>query len=486
MYYPDKKEFLRLSKKGNLIPVCRTILADMETPVSAFAKIEGRYSFLLESVEGGQNVGRYSFLGCEPYMLFQSKNDEIGITAFDKKKRTEVLKGDPFEVLKRLMKEHRPMKVEGLPRFHGGAVGYIAYDAVRFIEKIPDKNPDDLGLADIQFLFTDTIIAFDHVKHMINVISNARIKDDPSRSYDLAVKKIENIIRRLKAPVKLKQLELPDEPPDIRLSSNFTKAEFESNVVKAKEYIKAGDIIQAVPSQRFTAPLKREAFTVYRILRTINPSPYMYYLKFDDVKLIGSSPEVMVRLEGTKSTVRPIAGTRKRGGSEDEDRALEKELLSDEKEKAEHIMLVDLARNDLGKVCEKGSVKATRLMDVEKYSHVMHIVSNVEGTLEKGKDAFDLFKAAFPAGTVSGAPKIRAMEIIDELENTKRGPYAGAVGYFDFYGDLDTCITIRTILVKDKTAYVQAGGGIVLDSSPSREYEESCNKAKALLRALEA
>ncbi|MFA5097758.1 MAG: anthranilate synthase component I [Candidatus Margulisiibacteriota bacterium] len=484
MYYPDKKDFLKLAKKGNLIPICRNIMADIETPVSAFAKIEGRYSFLLESVEGGQNVGRYSFLGCEPYMLFQSKNDEIRITAFDKKKRTEVLKGDPFEVLKKLMKEHRPMKVEGLPRFHGGAVGYIAYDAVRFIENIPDKNPDDLGLADIQLLFTDTIIAFDHVKHMINVISNARIKNDPSASYDLAVKKIEEIIRRLKAPVKLKQLELPDEPPEFRLSSNFTKIEFEQNVVKAKEYIKAGDIIQVVPSQRFTAPLKREPLTVYRILRAINPSPYMYYLKFDDVKLIGSSPEVMVRLEGTKSTVRPIAGTRKRGSGEEEDLALERELLSDEKEKAEHIMLVDLARNDLGKVCEKGSVKATRLMDVEKYSHVMHIVSNVEGTLEKGKDAFDLFKAAFPAGTVSGAPKIRAMEIIDELENTKRGPYAGAVGYFDFYGDLDTCITIRTILVKNKTAYVQAGGGIVLDSSPSKEYEESCNKARALIRAL--
>ena len=459
-------------------------MADIETPVLAFAKIEGKYSFLLESVEGGSNVGRYSFLGCEPYMLFQSKGNGIKITTFGKKKKTEVLKGDPFEVLKGLMKEHKPVKVEGLPRFHGGAVGYISYDAVRFIEDIPDKNPDDLGLADIQLLFTDTIIAFDHVKHMIIVISNARIGDDPSASYDEAVKKIEDIISKLKIPVKLKQLELPDEPKDIRMSSNFTRTEFEDNVIKAKEYIKAGDIIQVVPSQRFKIPLKQDPFTVYRILRAINPSPYMYYLKFDDMKLIGSSPEVMVRLEGRRSTVRPIAGTRKRGGTDEEDVMLEKELLNDEKEKAEHIMLVDLARNDLGKVCEKGSVKVSRIMDVEKYSHVMHIVSNVEGTLQKGKDAFDLFKASFPAGTVSGAPKIRAMQIIDELENTKRGPYAGAVGYFDFYGDLDTCITIRTILVKNKTAYVQAGGGIVLDSSPSKEYEESCNKAKALIRAL--
>ena len=460
-------------------------MADIETPVSAFAKIEGRYSFLLESVEGGSNVGRYSFLGCEPYMLFQSKGDEIKITSFGKKNKNEVLKGDPFEVLKSLMKRHKPVKVEGLPRFHGGAVGYISYDAVRFIEDIPDKNPDDLGLPDIQLLFTDTIIAFDHVKHMIIVISNARIGENASLAYDEAVKKIEEIIRKLKAQIKLKQLEIPDEPKDIRLSSNFTKGEFEDTVNKAKEYIKAGDIIQVVPSQRFTTPLKRDPLTVYRILRAINPSPYMYYLKFDDMKLIGSSPEVMVRLEGAKSTVRPIAGTRKRGGSDEEDAMLEKELLNDEKEKAEHIMLVDLARNDLGKVCEKGSVKATRLMDIERYSHVMHIVSNVEGTLEKEKDAFDLFKAAFPAGTVSGAPKIRAMEIIDELETTKRGPYAGAVGYFDFYGDLDTCITIRTILVKNKTAYVQAGGGIVLDSSPSKEYEESCNKARALIRALQ-
>ena len=484
MYYPGKNEFLKLSKKGNLIPVCRRIMADIETPVSAFAKIEGRYSFLLESVEGGTNVGRYSFLGCEPYMLFQSKDNDIRITNFGGKNKTEVLKGDPFEVLKSLMKKHRPVKVEGLPRFHGGAVGYISYDAVRFIEDIPDKNPDDLDLSDIQLLFTDTIIAFDHVKHEILVISNARVGDNASASYNAAVKRIEKIISKLKKPLKQKQLEIPDEPKGIRLSSNIGKREFERAVEKTKEYIRSGDIIQAVISQRFKAPLKQAPFTVYRILRSINPSPYMYYLKFDDMKLIGSSPEVMVRLEGNKATVRPIAGTRKRGAGEDEDLVLERELLSDEKEKAEHIMLVDLARNDLGKVCDKGSVKVSCLMDVEKYSHVMHIVSNVEGSLQNGRDAFDLFKASFPAGTVSGAPKIRAMEIIDELESTKRGPYAGAVGYFDFYGDLDTCITIRTILVKNKTAYVQAGAGIVMDSSPSNEYEESCNKAKALIRAL--
>ena len=486
MYYPNKKEFLRLSKKGNLIPVCRSILADMETPVSAFAKIEGRYSFLLESVEGGQFAARYSFLGCEPRALFQSKNGIIKLTTFDGKKTTRQFKGDPFSALRKLIKEHKPVEVEGLPRFHGGAVGYLSYDAVRFIEDIPDKNPDDLDLPDMQLLFTDTIIAFDHVKHTITVISNARVEGSASRAYEEAVRKIEKIIKKLMKPFKQKQLEIPKESTKKDPASNMSRQEFEEAVVKAKDYIKAGDIIQAVLSQRFSFKLKREPFETYRLLRAINPSPYMFYLKFDEVVLIGSSPEVMVRLEGRKATVRPIAGTRKRGQEAEQDLALEEELKKDEKEKAEHIMLVDLARNDLGRVCGSASVKVSSLMKVEKYSHVMHLVSNVEGELKKECDAFDLFKACFPAGTVSGAPKIRAMQIIDELENTKRGPYAGAVGYFDFYGDLDTCITIRTILVKGRTAYVQAGAGIVADSIPAQEYEESRNKAKALLRALEA
>ena len=482
MYHPSKKEFIKLSKKGNLIPVYREIVADMETPVSAYRKIEGNSSFLLESVEGGEKIARFSFLGSEPVLSIRSKGRNIEMAENGK---TEKFHGDPISKLKDILSRYKPVKNPDLPRFHGGLVGYIGYDAVRFIENIPDKNPDDLGLPDMYFVLTDTILAFDHVSHKIKIISNALVQGNPARAYDEAVKKIDAIIKKMEKPLKPEEIELDLSNRKLHVKSNMTKNGFEKAVNKAKEYIRAGEIIQVVLSQRFETGIPSEPFNIYRVLRTINPSPYMYYLKFGDIKFIGSSPEVMVRLEDGTATVRPIAGTRPRGADEEQDRTLIKDLLADEKERAEHLMLVDLARNDLGRVCKPGSVKTTELMTVEKYSHVMHIVSNVSGELAKNKDAFDLFRASFPAGTVSGAPKVRAMEIIDELENTKRGPYAGAVGYFSFSGDLDTCIAIRTIVASRNRAYVQAGAGIVFDSVPSREYQESVNKAKALMKAIE-
>lgn len=489
MYYPSKSEFLKLAKKGRLIPVSREIVADIETPVSAFSKIAGKNSFLLESVEGGENVARYSFLGCDPYLIFESKGSSIQIISRKAKGRrpeVEMIQGDPLKVLKEILKKYEPVRVEGLPRFHGGAVGYIGYDMVRFFEDIPSKNPDELGLPDCRFLLTDTILAFDHVKHKIIVMSNARVEKSAGKAYDEAVKKIDAIVSRLKKPLKLKPLDLYGKKnKKLKVTANMTKKGYEDIVEKGKQYIRQGDIIQVVLSQRFKTEIKADPFDVYRAMRTINPSPYMYYFWFDDMKLIGTSPEIMVRLEGRTATIRPIAGTRPRGKSEQEDLRLEKELLADEKERAEHIMLVDLARNDLGRVCDTGRVEVGDLMSVERYSHVMHIVSNVTGQLSEGKDSFDLFRASFPAGTVSGAPKVRAMQLIDELENASRGPYAGAVGYFDFYGDLDTCITIRTIVIKGRDAYVQAGAGIVADSDPEKEYYESRNKAGAMLKALE-
>ncbi|KPJ65620.1 anthranilate synthase [candidate division WOR-1 bacterium DG_54_3] len=466
MYYPDKQEFVKLSKKGNLIPVYKEIVADMETPVSAYKKIEGDYSFLLESVEGGEKIARYSFLGtCS---------------------RQAVLSPKSFFEIKPVLAKFKPVPIPGLPRFHGGLVGYLGYDVVREFESVSDKNPDDLELPKMIFLVTDTILAFDHIKHKILIISNASIKNNPEAAYEEAVRKIEALDKKLRKPIKLEELETKAAPKtELEIKSNMSKEQFEKMVLAAKEYVKAGDIIQVVLSQRFETPFKKDPFDVYRVLRIINPSPYMFYLKFGGLKLVGSSPEVMVRLEGREAVIRPIAGTRPRGKSEAEDEELQRELLASEKERAEHLMLVDLARNDLGRVCEYGSIETSELMAIEKYSHVMHIVSNVRGRMKKDKDAFNLIQASFPAGTVSGAPKIRAMEIIDELENVKRGPYAGAVGYFDFMGNLDTGIIIRTILMSEGRAYVQAGAGIVADSIPEQEYNETVNKAKGMLRAIE-
>jgi anthranilate synthase component I len=463
MYKPTKEEFISLAKSGNLIPICKEIEAGDETPVSAFKKIEGEYSFLFESIEGGEKIARYSFLGtCE-------------------KKHAHKLKS--FKEIKKILNKYKSVAVPGLPRFHGGLVGYISYDMVRDIENIPDKNKDDLKMPQMILLQTDTFLAFDRSKNKINIIANASVKGNLEKAYAVACKKIEELEEKLTKEISLDELSNKRTPVDF--GSNMTKGEYEAVVEKGKEYIKAGDIIQFVPSQRFNTESKVDPFNVYRILRNINPSPYMYYLKMGEIKIVGSSPEVMVRLEDGIATVRPIAGTRKRGKDESEDLAMEKELLASEKERAEHIMLVDLGRNDLGRVCDYGSVKVTEEMIVERYSHVMHIVSNVVGKIKEGMDAVDLLEATFPAGTVSGAPKVRAMEIIDELEKTKRGPYAGAIGYFGFSGEMDTCITIRTIVFKGNKAYIQVGAGIVADSIPDEEYKETVNKAKAMLAAIE-
>jgi anthranilate synthase component I len=483
MYYPSFDAFKTKASQGNLIPVYREIMADLETPVSAFLKLDrGDFSFLLESVEGGEKWGRYCFLGAEPSIIFQSKGSRVEITRHGD---TEVQEGvDPLDALKQLMSDYRPVEVEGLPRFWGGAVGYLTYDMVRFFERLPDQTVDDLHVPDSMFMLTDTIVIFDHMLQKLKVVSNALIDGPPEKAYQQAIARIEQLIERLRQPVPprpARQLV----PGPVPLTSNFTKEGYERVVERAKEYIRAGDIIQVVPSQRFEAPIDVDPFDIYRALRTVNPSPYMFYLKFRDLKLVGSSPEVMVRLEGPLIELRPIAGTQPRGRDAAEDREIASELMQDPKERAEHIMLVDLGRNDVGRVAKIGSVKVTELLVVEKYSHVMHLVSHVIGDLSDGKDCYDVMRATFPQGTVSGAPKIRAMQIIEELEPTKRGPYAGAVGYFSFSGNMDTCIALRTLTVKGKTAYLQAGGGVVADSIPELEYEETLNKARALMRAIE-
>ena len=488
MYYPTKKEFIKLAKKGNLIPIYAEILADMETPVSSFSKIEeSDYAYLLESVEGGERIGRYSFLGSNPSLVFRSKGRNIEIIE-GKKARKFKTKLTPLAELKKLLSKYKFVNVKGLPRFCGGFVGYMGYDMVRFFEKIPDKNRDTLNMHDSIFMLTDTILIFDHVDHKIKIVSNAHVKNHPSRSYDKAARKIKRIINKLREEAKVgkKIASFPEKKSTLAVNSNFTKNEFEESVRKAKKYIRKGDVIQVVLSQRFEIKLEHASgLNIYRALRSINPSPYMYYIKAKDAKIIGSSPELLVRCEDTHVETRPIAGTRRRGADDVEDETLARELLGDPKERAEHIMLVDLGRNDLGRVSKIGSIQIPEFMTIEKYSHVMHIVSSVTGKLDKNKECFDVIKATFPAGTVTGAPKIRAMEIIDELENVRRGIYAGCVGYFSFSGNLDTCITIRTIVMKKNRAYIQAGAGIVADSKPAKEYKETENKARAMIRAIE-
>jgi anthranilate synthase component 1 len=483
MYYPSFDEFKAKASQGNLIPVYREIMADLETPVAAFLKLDtDDFSFLLESVEGGEKWGRYCFLGGEPSIIFQSKGSRVEITRNGHAEVQEWV--DPLDALKQLMSEYHPVEVEGLPRFFGGAVGYLTYDMVRFFERLPDHTVDDLNVPDSMFMITDTIVIFDHMLQKIKVVSNALVDGPPEKAYQHAIAKIEQIIAHLRQPVPAQPARQAASGP-LTLTSNFTKEAYERVVERAKEYIRAGDIIQVVPSQRFQAPIDVDPFDIYRALRTVNPSPYMFYLKFGELRLVGSSPEVNVRLEGSLIELRPLAGTRHRGRNAAEDLEIAAELMQDPKERAEHIMLVDLGRNDVGRVAKIGSVKVTELLQVEKYSHVMHLVSHVVGDLSEGKDCYDVMRATFPQGTVSGAPKIRAMEIIEELEPTKRGPYAGAVGYFGYSGNMDTCIALRTMTVKGDTAYLQAGGGVVADSVPELEYEETLNKAKALMRAIE-
>ena len=485
MVVPSFSNFKQMAAQGNLIPICEEIHYDLESPISAFRKIDdGKTSFLLESVEGGEKWGRYSFLGSGSSHLFRSKGEEFEIL-----KNGEILqKGkvkDPLRALEDFMGNYHSVLQDSLPRFSGGAVGYLSYDVVRSFERIPDQLQQDIDLYDCSFMITDTLLAFDNLKKKIKVIINVLLdnRQTPEEAYREAQEKIKSVIARLQRHSPSSPERKPCTPSPLR--SNFSKEDYMKVVERAKEYIRAGDIIQVVPSQRFSTEIHCEPFDIYRALRSINPSPYLFYLRMNDIVLMGSSPEVMVRLEDRQIELRPIAGTRWRGKTKEEDLALEKDLLADEKEKAEHIMLVDLGRNDVGRVSEIGSVKVTELMAIERYSHVMHIVSNVQGTLAPGENAFDVFRAAFPAGTVSGAPKIRAMEIIEELEPFRRGFYAGAVGYFSFLGNMDTCITIRSILIKDGKAYVQVGGGVVADSVPEKEYEETLHKAQAIFKAIE-
>ncbi|MBU0547685.1 MAG: anthranilate synthase component I [Candidatus Omnitrophica bacterium] len=490
MYTPNLKEFLRLSKKGNVIPVYNEINADLDTPVSAFLKIkQGDYSFLLESVEGQEKIARYSFLGTNPSLIFKSKGRQIEIIDVGKNKRKSfITKETPLDEIKNIMRDFRSVELAGLPRFYGGLVGYMGYDTVRFFEKIPDKNKDVLRIPDTLFILTDTILIFDRLNHTLKIVSNVILPKQAGvlkkkQLYQQAIKKIELIHNDFNGfVIQAKSVKCTGR---LSISSNLRRPEFMSMVKKAKEYIKKGDIIQVVLSQRFKVKTQKDHFEIYRALRSLNPSPYMYYLKLKNFSIVGSSPEMLVRCENGLVQSRPIAGTRRRGRSNQEDMCLEKELLADEKEKAEHLMLVDLGRNDLGRISKLGKVKVDDFMRVEKYSHVMHLVSGVSAVLDKKRfDIYDVLKAAFPAGTVSGSPKIRAMEIIDELENLKRALYAGSVGYFSFSHNMDTCIAIRTILLKDGFAYVQAGAGIVADSVPKKEYQESVNKAKAMMEAI--
>lgn len=510
MYFPSGKEFLNLTKQGNLIPVYREILGDLETPVSAYLKIARRakYSFLLESVEGEEKVARFSFLAKDPEVIIQSKKDFVKIIRYTGGKMREDVsnvKDTPLSFIREILGEYQFVTLPppagslsaegslsaGLPRFCGGLVGYLSYDIARFFEKLPQTTKDDLKLPDMYLILAKDLLIFDHLNHKIKVISCAHVDSNSSRqqklnAYRKSIAKIDGLVRELGKPLAAKEPSRKSRATAApKIKSNFTTSGFMGIVQEAKKKIQEGDIIQVVLSQRFEVDLKAEPFNIYRMLRALNPSPYMYYIHFDDVRLVGSSPEMLIRCEEGVVETRPIAGTRPRGKDEQEDIMLAKDLLDDPKEKAEHIMLVDLGRNDLGRVCERGSVRICEFMKIEKYSHVMHIVSSVQGKLRTDRDGLDVLQAAFPAGTVSGAPKIRAMAIIDELEKVHRGPYAGCIGYFSFSGNLDSCITIRTIVVKGKKAYVQAGAGIVADSVGEKEYQETVNKATAQLRAIE-
>ncbi len=502
MYSPTLDEFLKLATQGNLIPVTRQLLADVETPLSAYRKIRGPgESFLFESVEGGEHLGRYSFVGCNPRAIIRQVGSRVGLIEQGKvvetfEIRAEVMPGAPtaesglrdgLAAVERVMKRYRPVPVPGLPRFTGGAVGFIGYEFIHDIEPVVPRPPhDDLQTPVIYFLIADQLLVFDRVAQTITVLVNALIESaaSPAEAYEEAVGEIDRLISLLEQPTEHKPVSVPHEVPSLPFESNLPRERFLSNVLKAKQYITSGDIIQVVGSQRFSSAVKAPPLDIYRAARSINPSPYMFLLELDGFSLVGASPETHVRCEDHKVEIRPIAGTRRRGATPEEDLALEKELLADPKERAEHVMLVDLARNDLGRVCDYGTVQVKDLMIIERYSHVMHIVSQVEGRLSADKTPFDLMRATFPAGTLSGAPKIRAMQIISELEQTARGPYGGCVGYFSFNGNLDCCITIRTALVKDGRAWVQAGGGWVNDSTPEGEYQETVNKSKAMLKAV--
>ncbi len=503
---PSRKEFLSLAKAHTLVPVCRTLMADLETPVSAFLRAAWpeRECFLLESVEGGEQVGRYTFIGLTPFKRIVARGREIAITEGRKTTRIE---GDIFAVLREALNGHKPARLEGLPPFTAGAVGFFAYDAVRQIERLPVRAKDELGVPDACLLFFDEVLAFDHVRKEIWLVATADVRHGkPAAAYDRALKRLDKLEKRLAQPLPDIEQRKPPKPAKLKVKHRTAKKDFEAAVARTKEYIAAGDVFQAVLSQRFDVEPGVDSFQVYRALRTVNPSPYMFFLRFapeeplgektrtspkrskgpeSPLELAGSSPELLVRVHKGMVEYRPIAGTRPRGATEAEDHALAEEMLHDEKERAEHVMLVDLGRNDVGRVSRFGSVKVDRLMFIERYSHVMHIVSSIEGQLRPELTAVDALRACFPAGTLSGAPKVRAMEIIEELEPARRGIYGGAVLYADFSGNLDSCIVIRSMLATGGKGYVQAGAGIVADSVPELEHQESINKAQAVLRAIE-
>jgi anthranilate synthase component 1 len=479
--FPTFEEVKKLSQSGNVIPVCKIVLADTETPVSVWMKLfrQSRHSFLLESVEGQDKVARYSFSGGDPFLTFSCRGSSWKVEGGQRDAGTN----DPLGALRRLLAAHKPVAVDGIPRFCGGAVGFFSYDSIRLREAIPDKNPKDDPLDDIFFGFYRDLIAFDNREHRLLFITNIILKpgDDIEKAYTDACFNLGRIEDRMAERLQATHLTVKQTAEPV---SNFDRKDFETAVEKCRDYIKAGDIFQVVLSQRFTVGVEADPFDLYRILRTVNPSPYMYYLALGDTAVIGASPEMLVRVENRRVEMRPIAGTRPRGRNDEEDERLIKELLDDPKERAEHIMLVDLGRNDVGRVATIGTVSVEEMMHTEKYSHVIHIVSNVKGELAKDRDAFDALYSCFPAGTLSGAPKIRAMEIIDELEPVKRGLYGGALGYIDWSGTMDTCIVIRTIVYKGGVATIQAGAGIVADSDPGREYNETLQKAGALFTAI--
>ena len=481
-------QFCQLAERGNLVPVYREILADLETPVSAFSKINsGHTAFLFESIEGGENWARYSFLGSNAAHVLWEDGGRLHIKK-GRKTETRPLGDNPLDHIRTLMNEFRPVPVAGLPRFTGGAVGYLGYDIVRFFEPVSSHPKESVPLPLLAFFLADTLLIFDNVTHTIKIVANAHIasptKPALRSAYVDATTRIDAMIAKLQQPLRRR-------PSSMRrrqapgFASNMTQSDFEKMVIRTQDYIQSGDIVQAVVSQRWQTSIRASPLEIYRALRVINPSPYMFYLRVAGIELVGSSPEILVRCEDDQIVVRPIAGTRKRGATVAQDQALAEELLADEKERAEHVMLVDLGRNDVGRVAQTGTVALDPFMKIERYSHVMHIVSQVTGTLDPDKSVYDTMKACFPAGTVSGAPKIRAMQIIEALEPTRRGPYAGAVGYFGFSGTMDTCINIRTIVIKGHEAFIQTGAGIVADSDPTKEYEETCNKARAMMRSIE-
>lgn len=474
MYHPSLDTIRELSSSGNLVPIYREIVADLETPVSAYLKVaRGKYSFLLESVEGGERLGRYSFIGTDPYeVLITGPGTEAGAI-------------DPLRPLEHALSAYRPVHVEGLPRFLGGAIGYLAYETFRYYEpKVPAPDLDPIGVPESVLMLVDTVIVFDHLKHLIKVVSYVHTEGDLTKAYQRAVDRIEIIANRLAEPLqgRTRQGSISDGIRDA--VSNFTEQEYVNLVDRCKEYVVAGDVIQVVPSRRVAVPTQADPLRIYRELRTLNPSPYMYFLNFGEFQIIGASPEALVRVEDGVVYNFPLAGTLPRGATPEEDQALAERLRNDEKERAEHIMLVDLGRNDVGRVSKSGTVKVTDLMRVVRYSHVMHLESEVQGELRDDCTMFDALRSCMPAGTLSGAPKIRAMEIIAEVEPEKRGPYGAAIGYFDFQGNMDTAIPIRTIILKNEVAYLQAGGGIVYDSDPKSEYDETTNKLAAPLNAI--